>query len=734
MENESEDTLDKQLNDINPLMKAASKCIEDASSSDLLVQRSTSSRLIGEAGSPGSRVNFDGKTTRFKSNTEVQLIKDRIASCREAYENSGIITNAIDLMVDFALEGIIIVHENKQIERFYQRWMKKVKIPQVIEEIMKSYFVDSNVPVLTFRGKISSSEVNRFKKAVGSTSSSKLFLDSSPVKRRVIPYKYSVLDVLRLHVEGADLVGSLTYEYELEPDDKRRIKNPEAKFAEDLAKIKEAFGENDFLTLVKTGRLKIDPSRISMLFYKKDGYRRWANPYLWRAIDDLRFKKLLRDMDISVAESVINAITIIKLGDTVNNFPATPAMFAKMAGLLKTNTKSPNLIWNDLISIESNYPPVDEILGEAKYEQVNKEIRASIGIPEVVLAGAGTGNYANSFLAVKSLIERLEGARQAVLRWLEEQVSLVAEAMDFKKPPFIKMAHVDLEDKTEQNKLMLDMADRGMISYQTCIEAFGENFSIEVQRMKEEDQFRRRNEKKYPYTLVKTGKYGPSLNAGPVPLIDLLDSETLDSRQVQDADILREKQKVELEHTKNPPKTPTDQGGQGDKGGRPAGIKTPQKKKTTPRNKPQGQNNKGKPSGKVAANASISEEMFQSGQLIFDKVYNSISSAYVKKLKLKDARSLRDSHKLSIYTTIAYIIPQFSSVKEVTKENLEVFLNAAKQNQSNSSNVNDVLPKLTEETVNRVRNLISVFKEKNGYLPTRTEARDIVASAYAIYN
>jgi hypothetical protein len=734
---------DKKQNVSTEQFKAARAAVEatsewletKASNDDLMVSNSTM-RLINDSGSPISRVNFDGKTTRFRPNTEVEIIKGRIASCREAYENAGIVTNAIDLMVDFALEGLIIVHENKTIQRFYVNWMRNVKMPVIIEQALKSFFIDSNVPILSFRGRITNSEVRKMRLATGRSPAhaQNLFVNSDPVRRRVIPNKYAILDVLRLHQEGADLLGNIRYEYDLEPEDKKRLKDPSTQNSSDLRKIREAVGDKEFAHLAQTGRLHINPDRLSLLHYKKDGFRRWANPYLWRTIDDLRFKKLLRDMDISVAESVINTLTIIKLGDTVNGFPATPGMFQKVASLLKVNTKSHNLIWNDLINIQAEYPPVEKILGEAKYEQVNKEIRSALGIPEVILSGAGKGNFANSFIAVRTLIERLEGARQAILRWLTEQVELVAKAMDFKKPPIIKMDHMDLSDEAEQKRLMLDMADRGMLSYQTCIEAFGESFEIEVQRMKEEDQFRRKNEKKFPYVLVKTGKFGPMLTSGPVPLLDLLDSETLDSRQTQDADLIRERQEVEIDQLKNPPEplqSPTQQGGQGDKGGRPAATKKPQKKSQTPRNKPQGQDNSGKPSGKAAASFS-DNELLKNGESIFDKLYNSISKAFVKKLKLKDARSLKDAHKEQIFHLIAHIIPQFTSPKEVTSNNVEILLRATKRQNVSSETLSASYPKLDDNFLNTVRKLIRGFKEGNGYSPTRTEAREIIASAYVI--
>ncbi len=723
---------------------ATNEFLANASTSDLLIVKSESAHTHRSPHHFGP-VNFDGSTSRFRSATESEVIKQRIGACREAYENAGLIANSVDLMVDFSVESMQIVHENKAIQRFYWQWARQINLPVVVEQMIKSYFVDSNVPVLAFRGRISPGEVRKFRKTTarreGSSSAIKFFTEPDVTRRRIIPYKYAILDVLRLHIEGADLLGNLVFEYDLDIEDKKRLSDPSEQKSDLMLKLRTAIGEKDFLRLVDTGRLHIDPSRVSMIHYKKDGYRRWANPFLWRIIDDLKFKKALRDMDISVIESVINTLTIIGLGDTVGGFPATPEMLTAFAKLLKTNTKSPYLVWNDLIKVIAEYPPVSDILGEEKYEQVNTELRQSLGIPEVILSGAGKGNFANSFIAVKTLVERLESARQAVVRWLESQLLIVAQAMDFRKPASIKLRHMSLSDQEAQKRLMLEMVDRGMISYQTCTEAFGENFEIEVQRMKEEDTFRRKNEAKFPYVLVKTGKFGPSLANGPAPFVGLLDKETLDNRQTDDAELKRKSNKMAADQAEldmkqqkaNPPnKLPTQQGSQPQSGGRPSATKKPQKTKTTPRNKPKGQDNSGKPTGNPTGRKAAASNSFEMGQQMFDKLYSAFSKSLIRNLKLKDARHLKDDHKNQIYELVSSVIGEFGSTSEINQGNVEVLLKSLGNQEVNSETLSRSYPKLGTEIRDTVRKIVRDFTFKNGYLPNKSEARDIVASAYAV--
>ena len=74
------------------------------------------------------RVGFDRQDyNRFRSAEAVpKRQKEAIRMCMSAYDRVGIIRNVIDLMADFAGQGITIVHPNKRIEKFFRAWFKKV--------------------------------------------------------------------------------------------------------------------------------------------------------------------------------------------------------------------------------------------------------------------------------------------------------------------------------------------------------------------------------------------------------------------------------------------------------------------------------------------------------------------------------------------------------------------------------------------------------------------------------
>ena len=83
------------------------------------------SNLDGNTGGrPGlTRTDYD----YFEPDEAVpKHVKRIIKKAEDIYQRVGLVKNVIDLMGDFAVQGIKIVHKNKRIERFYRNWFKKV--------------------------------------------------------------------------------------------------------------------------------------------------------------------------------------------------------------------------------------------------------------------------------------------------------------------------------------------------------------------------------------------------------------------------------------------------------------------------------------------------------------------------------------------------------------------------------------------------------------------------------
>ena len=110
--------------------------------------------------------------------------------------------------------------------------------------------------------------------------------------------------------------------------------------------------------------------------------------------------------------------------------------------------------------------------------------------------------------------------------------------------------------------MLLELLDRNIVSYQTIIERFGEDFDVETKRMRREDTLRKKYAEKYPHTLRKLGKFGPQMQQSPIDYPDVENGDDDDLGGL-----------------------PSAQGPQGDMGGRPGddGTKQTTKRDTNPK-------------------------------------------------------------------------------------------------------------------------------------------------------
>jgi hypothetical protein len=320
--------------------------------------------------------------------------------------------------------------------------------------------------------------------------------------------------------------------------------------------------------------VKLDQAKLWTLFYMKDDHEDWADPMIWPVMNDIFFKNKLRQMDISVCNSVINSITIFKLGDWKNGFVPPKEHFRKFSEFLRTPTAAMTMVWNDAVDVVSNHPPVERILGMAKYESVDRDILRGLGVPDTLLGGGGSSNFSTGFLGVRTLLERLEEGRNAVLRWLNDQLRIIATVMGHREIPIVRFGKMSLRDEKAEKQLILGLLDRNVISVEAVLDTFGEDFSIELERM--------RDEKKISDDEGILIKHGPFTD----PMATMTDDEVMekeDERIDKAADMAMKMKQADRRAQMQVKKQATKKQGQN---GRPAnteGIPQQKKRETKPK-------------------------------------------------------------------------------------------------------------------------------------------------------
>jgi len=412
------------------------------------------------------------KSRSFNQNSKYHNI---IKECVDIYYTTPVVRNIIDLMVDFASEGLRIEHKIDSQQRFYDEWARRSGFYELIPQIFHSILLTGNCFVMKRTGKVS--------KAV-QQEMSRGSLEFPNVKNRILPISYTILNPTRIEIEQSELFDERNISFKLSEADIKKIKNPSNKNQRDVLK---SMSPQVRAAALKSGTVFLEPDKVTPLFYKKLAWQSWAYPLIFSCIDDINFKKMLRQMDESSAADVIKAIVIFKLGNTKENFGATQAMFSKFATLLKNPAEAKNIVWNDLIDVMDSYPPIDKILGSEKYDVVDRDILTNFGVSEVLVSGRA-GNYSSAFLSVRTLQEKLETVRNYVMNaFVIPELVQIQRAVNFRNKPKARFSSMSLRDEQAEKKLLMGLLDRKIISAQTMHETLGLDTGIEKMRLAKED-------------------------------------------------------------------------------------------------------------------------------------------------------------------------------------------------------------------------------------------------------
>jgi len=394
--------------------------------------------------------------------------KKIIKMCMDAYDNVGIIHNTIDLMSDFASQGLTIVHSNKTIERFSRKWFDKIKGYHKTERFINYLLRTGNVFVRRTTAKLTPKEAKQMK--------SKAALTEQKLSKREVPWGYEFLNPMVVDYKMVDgrvqMVMNIT----------------NATYDKMLTTINE-FSDEVKKTIKEGARyIPLSPQNVRAFHYKKDDWLLWANPMVRPILDDVVLLEKMKLADAAALDGAISNIRLWNIGDLEHKIMPKKAIVDKLRDILASNVGggTMDLIWGPDLKFSESSTQVYKFLGSQKYEPVLTSIYGGLGIPLSLTGAGGTSGYTNNFVSLKALIERLEYVRQVLLEFWEYEFKLMADAMDFASPPKIRFDTVVLSDEASVKAIMIDMWDRNLISTETLHERFKEVPDVEKSRIASE--------------------------------------------------------------------------------------------------------------------------------------------------------------------------------------------------------------------------------------------------------
>lgn len=436
--------------------------------------------------------------------------KDEIDFCMRAYSKVAIIRNVVDLMSDFGVQGIKWNHTNKATERFINQWFNHVGGYNVSERFLNLLYRAANVPVYRQDGKIPLSNVKQWKSKAATSLTNLTTFETPPFKavddftvekvtKRTIPVKYTILNPLTIDVVGGGF-STFTgdYQYVLKLPDLINSNNSSIFPINMDSAIKQLPEDIQTAYNTKQSYIPLDRTKFSVHFYKKDDWLVWAQPMLSSLMNSLIILERMHLADISALDGAISSVRLWKLGiyDTANpanSIMPTKTAFNKLRNILQSNIGGGqmDLVWGPDIEFKETSTEVHKFLGDGKYKQVMSEIYGGLGVPASLTGEGSSSGMTNNYVSMKTLIDRLIYGRQVLTGFWMEEMKRLKKAVGFTGMPELSFEHMSLTDEAAYLTLLLNLADRNIISDEAVRERVKFSEDIEQSRIGRENKARK---------------------------------------------------------------------------------------------------------------------------------------------------------------------------------------------------------------------------------------------------
>ena len=419
--------------------------------------------------------------------TDEQNVKDAIKLANRMYELDGVVSNTIDVFVDFAISDF----------RFLG--VKDERLLEVLEHF--KLYVNRNVP-MEQRGlkKFAETVTNQFYTTGNVFVEPKWSRDlvthkNGRQKEYNLPTSIFFYDPQSITIDN--MSGNLPIWVRIKPElynailkvrNGARLKD----IPENLRNLVASYPKT-VIDSAKDGGLlgaRIPLVDIASLQRKKAPYNAWGTPYITRAFASLAVKHKLRNLDMDTIEGLINSITIFRVG--TKDHVAKGPRINQFKSLMTDSPASRYLVWAHDIDAITVSP--DNKISEMvqRYEQINAEILEDLGMPKAFTVGTvGGGAGSDPWIQILQLMERLTRHRRALSNIIEDWALKIAEENGFKagKDYYnirLQWKRNNLMSPEEIRQFVITFYDRGLISKETAVWMNDGDFETEINsRVKE---------------------------------------------------------------------------------------------------------------------------------------------------------------------------------------------------------------------------------------------------------
>lgn len=245
--------------------------------------------------------------------------------------------------------------------------------------------------------------------------------------------------------------------------------------------------------LVKTGRYFLDPALLIHIKHRATQIDTFGQSLLEPTLNDIRYKRALDALELTVIMNLMARMVIIKLGsDDKDSIYHAQEVTNRRLGLLQRIMSqvgpSATILWPgpDIQVIEvSAHDSLPEL--ESRYRLAERRQLMSLGLPAVLMIGEGTDGKATAFataLTVAAQLSETQYQYEQTQRSIGERIAMDNgfEGMEVTW----EWIENKLADKREAAELIVKLFSMGLLSTETSLDELGYDYQAEELRQKED--------------------------------------------------------------------------------------------------------------------------------------------------------------------------------------------------------------------------------------------------------
>lgn len=408
--------------------------------------------------------------------------KDVQAACMAAYRRFPLVRSVVDMMVDFVVKGIDVVHPSPRVQKFGKEWFRTVKGKKLARKVARHLFRAGSAPVRRFDRKLPAATLDQLRGLGLATGAA------------AIPVRYKVLNPVTVDAVGDDLNPFLD-------DEKTRYQVRVPRQLGDRLRARDrtdtplsSWLPKEVADSLRGGTpIPLPPESTVVVHYQKDDHEVWPTPILYPLLGNLQMLVKLENADRAALDGAVSAIRVWKLGDHEAEILPTREAFEHLSGILLHNVGGGvmDLVWDSAIELIETKSDIANFLGVAKYVPTLAALFQGLGVPPSLAGLADGGGMTNNFVSLRVLVERLAACRDELVEFFEGELARLQRAFGFRQPFKLTFDVPSLSDDSVEKKLLIDLMDRDVVSAELVVERFGGDPDIEAARVRKDARQRK---------------------------------------------------------------------------------------------------------------------------------------------------------------------------------------------------------------------------------------------------